>query len=116
MRTIISVYIRSKKPEEVFPGTYEYTYAKKEKVRATMSNLNVTLTNSSSVNFQSSSRTKMSYVMSNCTPATAKRIQYIEYDGDLYDVASTDPYPPRMSSILGDIAKITEDDLNIVKG
>jgi hypothetical protein len=54
--------------------------------------------------------------MSNCTPATAKRIQYIEYDGDIYDVASTDPYPPRMSSILGDIAKITEDDLNIVKG
>lgn len=113
MRTIINVYIRTKKPVETYPGVYEYAYIKKEKVRATMSNLLVTLTDSSSVNLQSSSKTKMSYVISNCNPDTAKRISYISYNGDLYEVSSSDPYPPRMSSVLGDIAKMNEEELDI---
>lgn len=116
MRTIITVYIRTKKPVETYPGVYDYAYTKIEKVRATMSNLLVTLTDSSSVNLQSSSKTKMSYVLSNCNPDTAKRINYISYNGDLYEVSSSDPYPPRMSSVLGDIAKIKEEELDIYTG
>lgn len=110
-RTTITVYIRSKQPEEIDIDVYGYKYDKIDGVVATVENKTYTLPLGRDINGNADISVVLRFVFANTSDDRINRISHIRYLGTIYHVERVENFPPRIKVTLGQVFKGVENDL-----
>ena len=99
----IRLIFRSKEPEEISVGVYDYKYTVSPLITAKISSKSFNVEDRSSVNQNTKTELKFDVSLMNDSTDRLSRISHILYMGSYYKVGSIRPYPPRIVLTIEDM-------------
>lgn len=102
-RVNITVGINPAQPSEVRPGVFEYIPIEYTNVPASVLEASFNITDGQSVNQESNSSTRLSFIMANDVNNRLSRLIYITYLGVKYKATIARVVRPRVEVTLGEV-------------